>query len=205
MQIRKFILPVIIPSFKTVLGRLGYNKKRTELSDSSLQIISQCLEYSGNFIHPVGNTIDDVITEKSGDLVRIDYGIEFQSKKLAEILINSRFLTMMTCTIGNNLKEEINRLEAGGDLTRAVVLDAIASEAIESFADYITEVLKREKGIQGFKAAMRFSPGYGDLKTEIHAEMLPILDSESIGISYNKDNFILYPEKSISAIIGWEK
>ena len=205
MQIRRFNLPSIMPAFKDVLGRLGYNKKRTELSDIAFTAVENCLEYSLNFIHPLGNTVEDEITEKSSSVVKISCGIEFRSEKLSKILINSKKLTLMACTIGNQLKNEIERLEKDGDITRAVILDAIASEAAEAFANYITGVLEREKIMLGLRPTMRFSPGYGDLKTDVHLKMLPVLESESIGISFNKENFILYPEKSITALTGWEK
>jgi hypothetical protein len=50
---------------------------------------------------------------------------------------------------------------------------------------------------------MRYSPGYGDLGTEVHSFMLPLLDAGGIGVSYHPDSFILVPEKTISAFTGW--
>jgi hypothetical protein len=90
-------------------------------------------------------------------------------------------------------------------MTRAVILDAVASEAVETFADHVNEILAREHSLSGLKPTMRFSPGYGDLRTDIHTKLLPLLESERIGIRSHPQNFILYPEKTISAVIGWVK
>jgi cobalamin-dependent methionine synthase I len=52
---------------------------------------------------------------------------------------------------------------------------------------------------------MRDSPGYGDLGTDIQPDILRLLDAGKIGIACQPESFILIPEKSITAIIGWER
>lgn len=202
-RIRPFILPVILPPFENVLGRLGYNPKKTSLDEKTEQEIRDALKFSGSFIHPKAHAMELPVVKCDAGSVTLEEGLVFHSAKLAQVLAKARQATVLACTIGQELKEETDRLTAAGEMTRAVILDAIASEAVEAFADHINEILAREHSLRGLKPAMRFSPGYGDLRTDIHAQLLPLLRSEEIGIRFHPENFILYPEKSISAVIGW--
>lgn len=205
MNIRRFELPVILPDVKTVLGRLGYNPNKSQLEEALLNNIRSEIFGAGAAIHPVGHALEEPLKSANNGIVSTVSGLNFKSMKLCDLLQGVNTITLMVCTIGNQLKELSESLSASGQMTRAVILDAIASEAVEAFADYITEVLTREKGLLRLKPTMRFSPGYGDLKTDVHREMLPLLESDKIGIRFHPDNFILFPEKSISAVIGWKK
>ncbi len=203
MNLKKYSLPTILPSLNTVLGRLGYNFKKSILDEKTELMIKKEIESASHFIKPSGHSLDCRILNQTDDAVTLDSGISLQSKKLSKILENAEKVTLLICTIGKLLPDETARLMKNEEITRAVILDAIGSEAVEAFADYMTGVLMQENTVFGLKPSMRYSPGYGDLNTETHKEILPLLEADKIGVGCHKESFILIPEKSISAIIGW--
>lgn len=79
----------------------------------------------------------------------------------------------------------------------AVVLDSIASSAIEVWCNKVNAEISRE-----YKTKPRFSPGYGGVSLEYQKELLSFLDAErKIGITLN-DAFMMKPVKSVTAFIG---
>ena len=76
-------------------------------------------------------------------------------------------------------------------------IDAISSAGIESYMDYINEII-----CQDLDLTKRFSPGYSDFPLEFQTSLLKRLSAqENIGISLSKD-FLMIPTKSITAVIG---
>lgn len=89
------------------------------------------------------------------------------------------------------------------DPYRALVLDALATEAVEAAAD---EAIRRMPALglipPGLRAGQRFSPGYGDLPLEIQGAFLDAVDARRmIGLSVGGTN-MLSPLKSVTAVIG---
>ncbi len=75
--------------------------------------------------------------------------------------------------------------------------DALASAAIESFCNAVSEKLK-----VGLDCAPRFSPGYGDVSITFQQPLLQRLNAyELLGITLNTA-YLMTPVKSITAIMG---
>lgn len=205
MAVREIVLTTLSPDLSSVLGRLGYNPNKTQIDETMRDQIVETIRWAAPFIRPKAHVMETSILKKSPDTTTLEGGLQFKSSKVAALLSNATSASLMVCTIGNDLKDETDKAIKAGEMTRAVILDAIASEAVEALADHVTEVLAREHRLRGLKPTMRFSPGYGDLKTDVHDRLLPLLEAEKIGVSCHPENFILKPEKSISALIGWIK
>jgi hypothetical protein len=98
--------------------------------------------------------------------------------------------------------EEISLATQGENLTRAVILDAVASEMTDSgldwIMDYMNQVLMR-KARRLTKA--RFSAGYGDFSLENQKVIHELLRLDKIGV-FITDSCILMPEKSVTAVAG---
>lgn len=88
------------------------------------------------------------------------------------------------------------------DLTRSVVLDACATEAIEAFCDEAEADLRRQLAERGQGLTSRFSPGYGDLPLDVQPLLLSVLDApRRIGLTCT-ERHILLPRKSVTAVLG---
>jgi hypothetical protein len=199
------MLPSIEPLLDDVMRRLGYNAKKTIADEDTIRLVYDLITQAVNLTKPVGNTLDLNLYEIIENKIHLEKGITLVSGKLAGVLSNCRKITLIAGTIGQRLPERIKEELKNERLLESVILDASASEAVEAFINYIQRVLEQENHIQGFKPSMRYSPGFGDLKIEVQKLILPLLEADKIGITYNPENFILQPEKSITAIIGWYK
>lgn len=201
---RIFKLSFILPEKENVIRRLNYNPKKTILTEDIYKIINRELLTSKEIIKPIG-IIDDLNIKETQDNKVFLEDIEIVSKKLSGVLKNSKTITIVAATIGEEITKEVEKRLKEENYTGAVILDAIGSEAVESFVDYIQNILEREKKLSGYKPTMRYSPGYGDLSLDFNAYILDKLSTKEIGLTIHPETKILIPEKSITAVIGWER
>jgi hypothetical protein len=104
---------------------------------------------------------------------------------------------IFAATLGLQADELIRKTEAS-DMAGAVVLDALASAAIEQVCDKAEAEIRRKYGT----ITTRYSPGYGDFPLSIQQELLTALNAKKkIGLHASESN-LLIPRKSVTAIIG---
>lgn len=88
------------------------------------------------------------------------------------------------------------------NLSKAIVMDACASAAVEALADQIEKEIGRDAADQGFYLTSRYSPGYGDFPLEHQDGLVRLLDAyREMGLSVTS-NSLLLPRKSVTALIG---
>ncbi|MBQ7504390.1 MAG: methionine synthase [Ruminococcus sp.] len=106
---------------------------------------------------------------------------------------------LLCATLGSETDKLIRTAQVT-DMAKAVVLDAMASSAVEKVCDEVESLIKAENPDKFL--TWRFSPGYGDYPLSLQGELLRILDApRRIGLCTN-ENSILTPTKSVTAIIG---
>ncbi|HOK39411.1 MAG TPA: hypothetical protein PLD27_00020 [bacterium] len=188
-------------SVEQVLTRLGYNKYKTQIDEKTKKLITQLMNEAQIFIEPRGRFSLTKIQKKNDNTIlflEIDYLLE--SKSLTKHIKNSDSIILLSGTIGEQIIKEIESYFQKGENEKGVILDAIASELAENNIEYIEKVaINRYKKI-GQKIDFRFSPGYGDLKLNEQIIFEKILKISELGILIN-ENYILIPEKSITAFI----
>lgn len=106
---------------------------------------------------------------------------------------------LICCTLGAGI-DRMLRTEQVKDMSKAVVLDVLASVAIEQVGTKVDRMLKKRYPDKYF--TFRFSPGYGDLPITLQKWFLNELNApKRIGLMTN-DQYILTPTKSITAVAG---
>jgi Methionine synthase I, cobalamin-binding domain len=106
---------------------------------------------------------------------------------------------IMAVTLGENLDTEIRRTQIS-DMTLATIMDAAADAAVESACSALHS--KLERGFAQKHLTGRFSPGYGDMPLSQQEPLCRVLDTERrIGLRVN-NSFVLFPQKSVTALIG---
>ncbi len=106
---------------------------------------------------------------------------------------------LLCATLGAEI-DRLIRVAQISDMARAVVLDAMASVAIEQVCQRADDLLAEAFPDQYF--TFRFSPGYGDYPIELQKTFLTLLDApRKIGLSAT-DSYLLIPSKSVTAIAG---
>ena len=107
----------------------------------------------------------------------------------------------MAATVGSEVERKI-KFYSKYNLTKALILDSCSTTAIEEVCENLQVNIGKKilKGKERF--TLRYSPGYGDLSLDIQKEIVSILDCErKIGVNVSSDK-LLFPRKSVTAIIG---
>lgn len=110
-------------------------------------------------------------------------------------------LVLFAATVGlgpDRLVGKYSRLSP----SRALLLQAVGAERIESLCDVFAQELAGEAAARGLSPRPRFSPGYGDFPLSVQREIFGALDCpRSIGVSLN-ESLLMTPSKSVTAVIG---
>jgi hypothetical protein len=124
-----------------------------------------------------------------------------ESKDLRRNLRTCDRIVLFAATVGIELDRRIARYSRLSPV-KAVLLQAIGAERIESLCDTfnreVTEAVQREGG----RTRPRYSPGYGDLPLTMQKTIFTVLDCpRKIGLSLN-ESLLMSPSKSVTAILG---
>ena len=136
----------------------------------------------------------------TGDAVDAGFAA-FSSAALSRHLAGCDRVAVFAATVGL----EVDRLLARyGRLSpsKALWLDAIGTERVESLCDAFCEELARDAAACGLCVTRRFSPGYGDLPLTLQRNVFRALDpARRIGLTLN-DSLLMSPSKSVTALVG---
>lgn len=182
-----------------VLRYLGYKGQNIDVNMSTM--INECREEIKNVITPR-------IVYDYKDIRQNDDGVEvvgtnliLKGKDIKEHLKNSKQCVLMAATLGNEVEKK-TRLYEKTNLTKALILDACATTAVEEVCDIIENKVKDKALKEGMDITFRYSPGYGDLPLDIQNNFLRAIDAQKkIGLTVSENN-LLFPRKSVTAIIG---
>lgn len=106
---------------------------------------------------------------------------------------------LMAATLGAEVERLILRTE-GTSMSDALMMDALASAAIENVCDNLCCDLAREMAPR--RLTPRFSPGYGDFPLEQQKNMCDVLNvGRLLGITLTPGGLMI-PQKSVTALIG---
>ncbi len=189
---KKFFDPIslVLPRDR-IYSRLGYAKGVTKLSDKQRQELEHYIEEALTLIELKG--VGAIIPKKD---------LSFESKSLSEFLINCQEVMLMAATAGNKIVDSISQDSSGKDVTRAVVFDAVASEMTDGALSWIMNYFNHQLTRQNKQfTSRRFSAGYGDFLLENQKIIYDFLDLKQLGVSLS-DNYLLIPEKTVTAVAG---
>ena len=123
-------------------------------------------------------------------------------KNIREHLKNCEKAVLFCATISSGADKLIRSAQIY-NMAEALVLDSLASVAIEQVCDEVEKIIR--SAYPDMYSTWRFSPGYGDLPITTQSEFLNVLNApKRIGLTTNS-SFILTPSKSVTAIVGLSK
>lgn len=135
-------------------------------------------------------TVEDGVLLQNSDIC-------FQSDDIVKLLKDCKKCVLLAATMGASLDRQMAYYQKT-NLSKAVVLDACANEAIESVVREAVEEIKDK----GMSLTPRFSPGYGDFSIMYQKDFIFLLDAyKTIGLTATS-SMLLTPTKSVTAIIG---
>lgn len=192
----------IDPPCEKIYQRLGFKKRTTQISEIQQEETDRFIQEASFIISLKGSLLRLAIKHNDGEKIILDGGLTFTSKKLSAFLHDCRETVFMAATAGSAIMDAIKEKTRQDDLAAAVVYDATASEMTDAGLDWIMDYLNQHLRREG-KALLprRFSAGYADFNLENQRAIYDMLQMGKIGVTINP-NFILLPEKSVTAISG---
>lgn len=182
-----------------VLRYLGFSNQ--ELSQELNNLIDECMAMMHEEVKPRHVCRTFGIDFKKTGIEVIGSILVLQGDDILSHLAGCSNVVLLAATLGVTADTLIRRYE-GVDITRALILDACATQYIEEYCDHVEEELRNDATKCKLKLTPRFSPGYGDLPLNIQPEILAALDAEKrIGLTCT-GNLILLPRKSVTALMG---
>ena len=185
-----------------IYRRLGYKRGITKVDERKKEEIERHIEYAASLVSLKGAGIRVPLERVDQPLIVLKTGADIRSAKLARFLNGCKEVLFIGATAGSVVMEAIRGDTEGGDMTRGVVIDAVASEMTDAALDWIMGFFNRLLARENARLTRgRFSAGYGDFLLENQKMMYDMLELDRIGVTIN-ENFILMPEKSVTAVVG---
>ncbi len=173
-------------NLKELRARLGYEFNITEI-EPYIKQITNCATFRYAYL-----TLPFKI-EKSRCFIGESM---VETSSLSTILDGCENVIIFAISSGPDVDRTINRGYHKSS-AEGFILDAVASAYIESFADFVNEMISKE-----LDTTKRFSPGYSDFSLEFQQALLAYLDAKNtVGIDLT-DKLLMVPSKSITAVLG---
>ena len=173
---------------------------RADINDERIAaLIDECIEEAEAVLdYRVCYTTDEIVRE---DGMLQFCGIRSDSATIAKAVNGCEHVVLFASTVGapfDRLIAKYSRLEP----SKALILQAIGAERVESLCDAFCEKLNMELNSVGKSLRTRVSPGYGDIPLSIQIDIFKVLDCErKIGLTLN-ESLLMSPSKSVTAIMG---
>jgi len=185
-----------------IYRRLGYRRGTTKIGDRKREEIEEYIDYALSLISLKGVGRRVSLKRVTPHRVALGTGAEIESEKLAWFLKGCTGALLIGSTAGDAVMDAIRGDIEGDDMTRGVVVDAVASEMTDAALDWITGFFNRLLTREHARLTKgRFSAGYGDFLLENQKMMYDLLELDRIGVEVT-ESCILIPEKSVTAVAG---
>lgn len=146
----------------------------------------------------IGGVFD--IEQTEDGVILIPSGVKFSGELIKKRLKKAEKVALLAVTLG--IQSESLLTAFASDMSRALVADACMTAMVESFLDDAEQDIREGHEKDGYFVSGRFSPGYGDFSLSAQRDILKLLNAEkNIGL-YMKESYMLYPNKSVTAVIG---
>lgn len=126
-----------------------------------------------------------------------------ESRNLAANLAQCGQVILIAATLGIGADKLLQKYEIL-NMTKATIAQACGAACIEAYCNILQEQICEEVSADGRALYLRprFSPGYGDLPLDYQKVIFEELEcTKRIGLTLT-DSLLMYPTKSVSALIG---
>jgi len=186
-----------------ILSYLGFKPLKTVSNPAVEELLDEVLDIARLVIAPVAvyNTFD--IKEVDSDRVSLaGTKLELKGRGISRFMSSCARVSLIAATIGDEIDSEIARLFKIDNSSRAVMLDAAGSDAVEQVISWVDNLIQQEARKEGYSTLHRVSPGYSLWSLEGNDMIAKALDASKIGIEV-LPSFEMLPRKSVMAAIGW--
>jgi hypothetical protein len=205
MELKKFsTINIDIPKDK-IYARLGFARGKTLVDDKQKRGYADFMAQASELLALQGASLRLTITEKDGDKITLENNIIFKSISLAELLRDCDEVLLLGATAGIAIHDATKKCITTDEMTKGVVLDAVASECVDKSLDWIMEYFNVQLRREGKTfSRFRFSAGYGDFSLDNQRVFFDNLDLAQFGVCLTASSMFI-PEKTVTAIVGIKK
>lgn len=146
--------------------------------------------------------IFDIQTTEKGILL-LGTNLALMGNSIKEHLDGCDKAILLCATLSEQVDRLIRRTQLK-DMAHALIMDSMASVAIEQVCEKAEEIIKAEYLAEFEKGyfTWRFGFGYGDLPLSQEVDALNLLNAEkTIGVNIS-DSYIMFPRKTVACIMG---
>lgn len=166
--------------------RLGYTRKKAVISEKIRAMIR--------------DERDELIElAQARSIFRI---MDYEDTNKHPIFAGAEKVALCICTIGGDLEDMCAELMRQNEMVRALILDSLGSEAVESVAEQSDELLARQALESNLWPSRRFSPGYGKWDIQEQRYLFQVLPADEIGVKLSS-SCMMCPRKSVSFRINF--
>ncbi len=190
-------------NIREIYRYLGYGAKTPDSSVDT--VIKEVLLELIDVIQP--KNVYKIYTCSTSECVVVLRGekrtIAFESRNLAANLSQCGYVILIAATLGLQADKLLQKYEIL-NMTKATITQACGAASIEAYCNILQERICEEISTDDRRLYLRprFSPGYGDLPLPYQKVIFEELEcSRRIGLTLT-DSLLMYPTKSVSALIG---
>lgn len=185
---------------REVLRYLGYT--RDLITDDDINMVNTYIEEVRGLLSPRACYEKYEVSVAEDGHIDMPYG-HIVSKNLTMNLLGCTHIYLFAATIGPRFDRSLLRARAVS-ISKAAVFQSIGAAAVEEVCDSLNAMIDDMEFAAGNKTRPRYSPGFGDMTLDNQKGVFRVLRPEKhIGVTL-KDNLIMAPEKSVTALIGVE-
>lgn len=133
--------------------------------------------------------------------VRLANGQRIGGGPVVEVVHGAEALLVAVCTVGAAVDERISAYLAGGERFKAMLLDELASWAVDQVRQQVYRHFQTEAAARGWRVSSMLSPGESTWTVADQPAIFGLLDAAAIGVTLN-DACVMSPMKSLSLIAG---
>lgn len=190
----------LVPNRQEVLRYLGYHGQNIDAQTESL--LSRSTEEIQAALKPRYTYGIFTIEKQNNEVFLPECGLALPGKDIARHLSDCQKAVLLAVTLGIEA-DNLIRIAQAESMSRAVVLDAIATDLTEKLCDKAEDELTILARRENLFLTGRYSPGYGDLPITVQSRIGEILDTtRKIGLTITEHSLMI-PRKSVTAIIGF--
>lgn len=120
---------------------------------------------------------------------------------VVDVVGGAEELVIAVCTVGPEVDLRIKELNQGKQRFQMMVLDELASWAVDQIRLQVFQNLADEYAVQGWRASTCLSPGESSWPVSQQRIIFDLLNTDAIGVALN-DSFVMTPLKSLSLLFG---
>lgn len=182
-----------------VLRYLGYRQQ--QMTPQLDQLIDDCMAQCQQAARQLRVYRKFALQRRDDGIALSGTNLVLPGADIARHLQKADSCFVMAVTLGVEV-DSLIRVAQATELTRAVILDACASDLVEQCCDELSAQLAQVAARDGLGTTSRFSPGYGDLPLSMQPQVLTLLNAQrQIGLTHTPD-YLMIPRKSVTAIVG---